>query len=631
MTQHVLLITLGPVQGFIASARRCRDLWFGSWILSELSKAAAAGMVEELGGDAAALEALVFPAAPALADLAPGSPMSVANKLVLRVPGDAARARHVAERGRDAMAARRTALRDGAFDRVGLGDPARRRHFLDQIGAARAQVDELFEYLWVAVAEAEGEDAYAQARFQAEGLLAARKNLRSWDQPSWAGEGVPKSSLDGARESVLHEDLFDSAVTGARRPAALSADERRQRYGVHGAERLCGVGLLKRWGSAGGGHAERFFSTAHVAALPLMIGIDADAANEPGLAAAWQTLRRAAEPATEDLDVVPGAGTGLFGRTDGAILFPQRLSEALEECGHPRESRETEAALQALRSFLRRADRGEPLPYYGILVADGDSMGALINLKKTQGEHRDFSRKLATFARGARGIVQENDGCLLYSGGDDVLAFLPLHRAIECATALAASFAGLTGATLSAGLAVVHFLEPLSGALKVARDAEKLAKHLPGKNALAVAVDKRSGGTTVACDHWEALVPRLLHLITLHEVEAVPDKAGHELSALARLGKDLHEDEAVPDKAGHELAELARLGEEMAEIQRSEALRILGRKRAKRGKEALAKTTRLWLETHLGERPAALGEELSIAALIAQARAQAAPSAKEGQ
>ena len=38
---HLLQINLGPVQGFIATARRSRDLWFGSYILSELSKAVA--------------------------------------------------------------------------------------------------------------------------------------------------------------------------------------------------------------------------------------------------------------------------------------------------------------------------------------------------------------------------------------------------------------------------------------------------------------------------------------------------------------------------------------------------------------------------------------------------------------
>jgi len=56
MPQHVLVITLGPVQDFIASARRCQDLWFGSWLLSDLSRAVARTVDAFAGGDA-----LVFP------------------------------------------------------------------------------------------------------------------------------------------------------------------------------------------------------------------------------------------------------------------------------------------------------------------------------------------------------------------------------------------------------------------------------------------------------------------------------------------------------------------------------------------------------------------------------------------
>lgn len=40
MTQYVLILSVKPVQGFIASERRSRDLWSGSWLLSETAKAA---------------------------------------------------------------------------------------------------------------------------------------------------------------------------------------------------------------------------------------------------------------------------------------------------------------------------------------------------------------------------------------------------------------------------------------------------------------------------------------------------------------------------------------------------------------------------------------------------------------
>ena len=38
---YLITLSVGPVQDFIAAARRTRDLWFGSYVLSEVSKAAA--------------------------------------------------------------------------------------------------------------------------------------------------------------------------------------------------------------------------------------------------------------------------------------------------------------------------------------------------------------------------------------------------------------------------------------------------------------------------------------------------------------------------------------------------------------------------------------------------------------
>ncbi|NJK81182.1 MAG: hypothetical protein HC914_15375 [Chloroflexaceae bacterium] len=40
--RYLFQVHIGPVQRFIASARRTRDFWFGSWLLSELAKAAVA-------------------------------------------------------------------------------------------------------------------------------------------------------------------------------------------------------------------------------------------------------------------------------------------------------------------------------------------------------------------------------------------------------------------------------------------------------------------------------------------------------------------------------------------------------------------------------------------------------------
>ena len=75
--RNLLIISLGPIQDFIAAARRCRDLWFGSWILSDLSKTVARTIAEKLDRNA-----LVFPGVQYMGELDARSNTSVANKIV---------------------------------------------------------------------------------------------------------------------------------------------------------------------------------------------------------------------------------------------------------------------------------------------------------------------------------------------------------------------------------------------------------------------------------------------------------------------------------------------------------------------------------------------------------------------
>ena len=49
MTMNTLHFTLGPVQGFVAQARRTRDLWAGSFLLSYLSGCAMAAVLKAGG------------------------------------------------------------------------------------------------------------------------------------------------------------------------------------------------------------------------------------------------------------------------------------------------------------------------------------------------------------------------------------------------------------------------------------------------------------------------------------------------------------------------------------------------------------------------------------------------------
>src|SRR5438132_1646723 len=82
MDSYLLAIAVGPVQEFIAAARRTRDLWFGSYLLSRISKAVAKSVRD---GDGT----LIFPAPANEVDLKPDSDLNVANVSLARLPGAA--------------------------------------------------------------------------------------------------------------------------------------------------------------------------------------------------------------------------------------------------------------------------------------------------------------------------------------------------------------------------------------------------------------------------------------------------------------------------------------------------------------------------------------------------------------
>ncbi len=598
----VLLVSIGPVQDFIASARRCGDLWYGSWLLSELAKAAAAGIVDALGTDH--IEALIFPGATARASLSPGSDMAVANKVLARVPGDAS-AGQVAEAGRVAMASRLDDLARETFAGLGKRDQKRDRHFLE--GRAWDQVRDLVEYTWVAVRETDAPDGYDRARREAERMLDARKGTKLWRQPLWS-DSARKSSLDGVRESVLHEDLFAVAQR-----APHQAEWLRREYGVRSSERLCGVGLLKRAGvreiDGGRGVRARFFSTPHVAARPLMARCKAqNEAFERYAAALRESFGQAADAV---LDGAPEPFHA-FGRADGQIFFPGRLSELAEESATP-EALTTglESARKALSFFFRDTKTNEPLPYYVMLLADGDRMGLAINATTSFERHRELSGCLAKFAASARKLVDQHLGSLLYAGGDDVLALLPLHTAVACAAALRLNFAqALSGflvpdggsPTLSVGLGISHYNEPMDAALGLARQSERLAKE--ARNSLAVILQKRGGSPIEVHGPW--------------------DEAGDTMPLAGRLEAmiEMHRRDEVPDKAAFDLAALgAALRDSAPQLVAAETSRILGRKQPRHGHaERIAKDHLATIERWGLSAPLQLANELLVARLLADAR-----------
>ena len=258
----------------------------------------------------------------------------------------------------------------------------------------------------------------------------------------------------------------------------------------------------------------------------------------PAAASALDALRSACRDLTiedEDTGVIrrldwisrpelPGAALFPY---NASVLFAPRLPGVFEELG----IRKDRAALEAhawevkhLRPLLTAA--GEPPSYVACLVADGDRMGLAINGLCSTDAHRELARKLGAFPAEAKRIIeQDHDGITVYAGGDDVLAFVPVCRAVACAEALRKEFASAVGdaldsayridrdaghatpigdarpaaPTLSVGIGIGHVLDSMGHLRDLGGHAEKTAKQR--RNALAVLVDLRSGGHHL----WSAL------------------------------------------------------------------------------------------------------------------------------
>jgi CRISPR-associated protein Cmr2 len=603
----VLLISLGPVQDFILTARKCQDLWYGSWLLSELSGATAATLRRELGD-----EALVFPSGAVGGGGGGELPREVANKILATLSGDAARVRSVALVAREAMTTALHARREEVFATVGRGDPARAEHF--KLAAARAQVDELIEFYWVAVPV--GTDGYAGARDEAERLLAARKNTRAWTQPTaWAGP-VPKSSLDGVRESVVDESVYRD----------VAPSDRLRWYGTDRAERLSGLDLLKRKGfdtlfpptpEKGRAHRDwsrgrgrwRFASTQHLASLPWMIQVDEAAKGQPGLVSAWgvfcDALDAIAPGLLERYSVAPQTEAGwLFDDVDGTLLQENGLADAVGEFAEgdalsakvKLAEKARRAFFDAVRGATPRSPPPELQPYYAILLADGDRMGAVIDHATERSTHQAISAALAGFAQRVGAIVRDaHHGSLVYSGGDDVLALLPIHTALACVAdlheAFGAALAGFEDAngnppTLSAGLVFAHQKTPLFETLATARAAERAAKAVEGKDALAFWVDKRGGERIEVTGRFAEVLDDLREMTTFRRRGEIPGRAAHELDGLTTLRID-----PLPSAVEAD----ARVGAAMHGVQLDEILRVLTRRRSEGATGKMPEGARTWL------------------------------------
>lgn len=313
--------------------------------------------------------------------------------------------------------------------------------------------------------------------------------------------------------------------------------------------------LSLAWSDANGDRCLlRFPSIGSIASAPFRKRLTLESGEVPARLSAWiKAVKRVNLPDLLDF-AAPGnllPGLGAIGRNDpllsqdGDWFYEEAYEPAQAWRDHGRKNeppeelrRELGTAFKLWKSALRRSET-EPLPYgpsdyYAIVRLDGDGMGDWLTgryprmpslneairplshpAKTPDGKdplrplfpalHGEVSRRVAnqgtdTIPR----VIERWLGRMIYSGGDDLLAFLPLETLLPCLIELDKELKeiGALGGRVdfSGGVVITHRRQPLQRALRRAASAEKTAKQRAREETKKYGADRRDGGwLTVSC------------------------------------------------------------------------------------------------------------------------------------
>ncbi|GAB4119768.1 MAG: hypothetical protein Fur0026_10260 [Sideroxydans sp.] len=681
----LLALSIGPVQSFIAAARKMDDLWAGSHLLSRLAWEAMRPVCEQLGPDA-----ILFPRLRGIpqvdiwlrdqmdlpqdlfsecewmrggSDANPLFSAALPNRFVAIVPASQARA--IAERvgrtirqwllelGNDVVS---RLLNEAGFDVEATNTPYEQMKqqlagFPEVHWAAvpfslikprnkEKQTDLDISDLSAAMAPFFGVEAgqpcgflatpawqalqkeidwgdgttffapnpgvlYPAVYDLAERVLAAAKAARPFEQMTQEGW---RDSLTGETEWLTADRSQLGLSAGQRKDTLWTRIAKQKPSWAKKGEHLGALSAIKRlWPTifaeevgkalAAGEKGEkkdigRFVVSTHTMALAHQLDqwLEKGGLTGEGFAQAAQGAEAVALPrrlmrrhakntALQDAKILPGL---LDGDDETKVAQAQRMVK------------------QAFGSALGK-DEARLETYYALLMMDGDKMGAILSgdektgtaipyhesfhpqvqkgfdqhaakqpLIQTYGQqkrplspnrHLAISGALNDFSQTVvRHVVEEEHlGRVIYAGGDDVLAMLPVADLLSTMQRLRHAYSGddpeheggvwqgLTlqngfaalkrgnrlqvmrmmgrNATASCGAVIAHHQAPLSAVLRELRAAEKRAKTEGGRDAFSITVIKRSGGALYLTGKWGEPVNLLDDLIAFLRAEGTSRRA----------------------------------------------------------------------------------------------------------
>jgi len=529
---HLFLFTIGPVQSFIAQARKTQDLYAGSQILSALIKIGVEAFEHEFPGGKGKI---IFP------DFERKEKNgSLPSRFIGKIEGISEEFEEKAKAIQIAVEAEWKRIAAEVSKKTNMKAPI---GFDDQI---KAHLD--IHWVFQSISAVYSAEAYKEAYRQLERLGGAVKNVRQFLQYQHyeeIGEKGRKCSIDGINNALFYRK------NGKVIPAYLENATNLERFTLNPGEGLSAVSLVKRFylEEQEKNNKKSFPSTAEVA---LMYDKKQLPKKEKNILDCYEMLFSKKEKLPEVFAKMVANECIKEGRItrleenkewndqfDYQMLFEENLNE--KNIPDPNQ-------LELARQLQARLASYFKTKYYALVLFDGDNMGKWLSGEYVKPEkdlevfHNILSGALSKFSAEARAYLNQDNlnGQTVYTGGDDFLGFVNIHHLFPVMKELRQKFDKTVNATIqdfkltdkpltfSAGIVIAHYKTPFSEVLKIARDIEKKAKRevFAGekptekirRNAFGITVIKHSGEVQEAvfkwdtykqspsgCDNWDAL------------------------------------------------------------------------------------------------------------------------------
>lgn len=448
---YLFLLTIGPVQAFIAQARKTVDLYAGSKILTELTKTGIAYIGRHK---------IVFPYAKYETEKDWEEVNSLPNRFVAQLSGTESEVNQLGKDTEDAIRAKFKSISENALNDAKIS----------AFPAFEQQIEQHLDIYWAAIEL--GSD-YKETYEKLEQVIGSLKNMRQFQQYTYDGIGEKgrKCSIDGERNAIIYREKPEK-----KKPFALSS-HKTTNYKLDEGEALSAVSYTKR-----AYKAESFPSTASIALMHVHHVLKNDSSTKDS----YEELLKIDEQ--------------FFYRENLNANTPKISQKILD-------SHKNYWDIAQKKGF-KSSDKHK---YYAVLTFDGDSMGKWLGGANVNGSleafHEDFSKHLSAFAKKADEIIKkEVKGYTVYAGGDDYLGFVNINYLFgvlqelqeayktEVSNPLATYRKDGKEITFSAGICIAHYKEPLRLVLQQAHAMMDKAKDIDDdKNCFGISVIKGSG------------------------------------------------------------------------------------------------------------------------------------------